>query len=143
MLSRFRRMVPVITFVALFSVVSCGDDLEPIEGGVIFKIIETHPGPPCEPVVTLLMRTEKIYSCCNIEIAADVSVDRNIILVTLAGIRIPDVFLHMLGPATASVLLRPGYCVGAPAARSRRAHIALFVFWNLGHVYLRSQRFIY
>jgi len=105
MLSRFRRMVPVITFVALFSVVSCGDDLEPIEGGVIFKIIETHPGPPCEPVVTLLMRTEKIYSCCNIEIAADVSVDRNIILVTLAGIRIPDVFLHMLGPATASVLL--------------------------------------
>lgn len=105
MLSRFWRMVPIITFVALFCVVNCGDDLEPIEGGIIFKIIETHPEQPCEPVITLLMETEKIYGNCNNTIAADVSVDRNTIFVTLAGIRIPDVFLCMLGPATASALL--------------------------------------
>jgi hypothetical protein len=105
MLARLCRIIPVITFVTLFSMVSCGDNLEPIEGGVIFKITETHPEPPCEPVITLFMETDKIYPHCNNTIAADVSVDRNTILVTLAGIRIPDVFLPAFGPATASAPL--------------------------------------
>ena len=105
MLARLWGIIPLITLAATFLVVRCGDNLEPIEGDVLFKITETHPDPPCEPVITLIMETEEIYGNCNNEIAADVSIDRNTILVTLAGIRIPDVMLWMLGPATASIRL--------------------------------------
>lgn len=73
----------------------------PIEGNIIFKVIEGHKELycDCEPEIMLDMETEKIYGCCNFSIMSEILQTGNNITVKLLGIYMPDVCAFAFGPA--------------------------------------------
>jgi hypothetical protein len=92
-------VLPVLSLLA----VRCATPVNnPIEGKVLFKIQETYAAENTEPVLTLLMQTEKVYECCNYRINDTVSVAGGKVHVDLQGVVVPDICLTALGSAFSS-----------------------------------------
>lgn len=79
----------------------------PIEGNIIFKVLEGHKEPHCNciPGIMLYMETEKIYGCYNFSIMSEILQTGNNLTVKLLGIYIPDICLTALGPARSKKFL--------------------------------------
>ncbi|MCX6841587.1 MAG: hypothetical protein NTX53_04800 [candidate division WOR-3 bacterium] len=77
------------------------DNLEPLEGKVVFSIREAYDPPHDSgyPRIELSMATEKIYPESYLSIAAGVWIDGPLVAVDIDGIHYPDVLLTMPGPA--------------------------------------------
>jgi hypothetical protein len=88
----------------------------PIEGPVIFRIVEDHIPLYDErnPEIWIFMETEKIYGCMNFTINTNIEFREDTISVELLSIYQPGVCLTALGLATfnTSLALEPGeYCL--------------------------------
>jgi hypothetical protein len=90
----------VLLVPSLFAVRCAAPVNSPIEGKVLFKVQETYAAENTEPVLTLLMETEKVYGCCNYRIQDDLSLAGHEIRVDLQGIVVPEMCLTACGPAT-------------------------------------------
>jgi hypothetical protein len=82
-------------------------ELIPLDGSVVFEVREQYNenNQVSDPVLYLLLTTEKIYPCYNYSIATSVQYDRNRIEVNIYGIAVPNICLTALGPARSSIKL--------------------------------------
>ena len=106
------RYMNVLSVVFFCFILGCNlldsetDKLDPIEGNILFsatydstELLHAHSG------FLLLMKTEKIYSCCNFEIRSLISSNENNINIELLGIYLPDICATALGPASSRLPL--------------------------------------
>jgi hypothetical protein len=86
---------------------SSENEIEPIEGNIIFSIKEGYENHDSisEPSIMLSMVTEKIYPCCNWSIISDLTVQNNKISINFSGIYIPEICLTTSGPAQSTSFL--------------------------------------
>jgi hypothetical protein len=91
--------VGAILALIVFCVCCATPAKSPIEGKVLFKIQEAYADENTEPVMTLLMETEKVYECCNYGIENTVSMAGDGVHVDLQGIVVPGICLTACGPA--------------------------------------------
>jgi hypothetical protein len=87
-----------------------GDDnaeLQPLEGSLVLEVREQYNSynEVTDPVLYLLLRTEKIYPCYNYGIASSLQIDPGRIEITLYGVVAPDICLTALGPARSQIKL--------------------------------------
>lgn len=126
-LSGIKTSAPVLFAALLFGLVSCGifdssdTELRPLEGDILFGVQEGHEaGLTGEPDIMLLMRTEKIYGCCNWSIKHRISRMGNRITIDIVGILVPEICLTAEGPARAEGFL----------ALSRGVYSLYFIYKN-------------
>jgi hypothetical protein len=106
------KVINILSIIIVFPIIGCSifesetNNLEPIEGNILFsvtydstEILSSHSG------FLLLMKTEKIYSCCNFEIKTFISSNQNKINVKLLGIYLQDICATALGPAKSRIPL--------------------------------------
>ena len=97
------------TFIFIF--LSCDnsdyENLEPIEGNIIFNIQEGYRNlySISEPDIVLSMATEKIYPCFNWSIISETTIQGNKISINILGIYVPEMCLTALGPAKSVLFL--------------------------------------
>jgi hypothetical protein len=76
--------------------------LSPIEGTILFKLVEGHLDPRIvgDPEIIIFMETEEDYPCHNFTISTDVYLQPDTVFFDLLGIYKPVICGDMLGPAT-------------------------------------------
>lgn len=86
---------------------SSGKKLKPIEGNIIFNIKEGYRNYNSigEPHIMLTMVTEKIYSIHNFSIISHRWINGNKIIIDLMGIKTPEFFQPLYGPARSTSFL--------------------------------------
>ena len=106
------KIFNIFSIIILFSIIGCSifesetTDLEPIEGNILFTInFDSTEIVPSHAGFLLLMKTEKIYSCCNFEIKTFMTTNQNTINIKLRGIYLPDICATALGPARSRIPL--------------------------------------
>jgi len=95
----------------IFIFLSCDnsdyENLEPIEGNIIFNIQEGYRNLESisEPDIMLSMATEKIYPCFNWSVISETTIQGNKISINILGIYVPEMCLTALGPAESVLFL--------------------------------------
>jgi hypothetical protein len=85
-MKRAASILGIVFILSVFFVCCAIPEKSPIEGKVLFKVQETYYAENTEPVMTLLMETEKVYGCSNYQIEHTVSIAGKEIHVDLQGI---------------------------------------------------------
>ena len=100
-------IIATFTFIFLSCDNSDYENLEPIEGNIIFNIQEGYRNlySISEPDIMLSMATEKIYPCFNWSIISEATIQGNKISINILGIYVPEMCLTALGPAESILFL--------------------------------------
>jgi hypothetical protein len=106
---RPRAFIIFIFLVSAFFATHCSvSDLLPVEGKILFGVMEVHGSYDCNcaPDITLAIKTEKVYGCLNYQIKTEIFRSGGQIDIKILGIMPPEGYcLTALGPATARKVL--------------------------------------
>jgi hypothetical protein len=109
-------MIAICLLVSGCGILDSNSNCAPIEGPVIFSIVEDHIPyyDEKDPEIWIFLETEKIYGCMNFTINTKIEFQEDTISVELLSIYKPDGCFTALGPARfdSTLTLEPGeYCL--------------------------------
>ena len=106
---KFRVLVIFIFLASAFFITHCSiTDLLPVEGKVLFSVMEIHRSYDCNcaPDITLTMKTEKVYGNPCYQIKTEMFSSGGQIDLKILGIKAPEgLCADVLGPATVTKVL--------------------------------------